>query len=103
MDLIEGSNTTILTLQVVYLQYVSNFYKPSISGLECPTMFNNTLTNLIVLDPKEDPLIQIIVPYNNLASYLRIIYYLTSTNFMQNLIPQQEVIVATLAETAFKE
>ena len=43
------------------------------------------------------------VPYNNPASYLYIIYYFTSTNFTQSLMPRQEVVVATLAETAFIE
>ena len=43
------------------------------------------------------------VPYNNPASYLHIIYYLTGTNFVQSLILQQEVVVTALAEMAFKE
>ena len=41
------------------------------------------------------------VPYNNLANDLYIIYYFTSTNFIQSLIPQQEVVIATLAKMAF--
>ena len=85
------------------MQYVSDPYKPSTSGLEYPIILNNTLTNLIVLDFKKDPLAYVIVSYNNLASHLYIIYYLTSTNFIQSLILRQEVIVATLAETAFKK
>jgi len=43
------------------------------------------------------------VPYNNLASYLYIICYFTSTDFMQSLVLWQEVVVATLAKTAFIE
>ena len=56
MGLIENSNITILILQVIYLQYISDPYKPSTSGLKCPVIFNNILTNLIVLNPREDPL-----------------------------------------------
>ena len=52
---------------------------------------------------KENPLAQAIVPYNNLASHLCIIYYFTGTNFAQSLVPRQEVVVAALAETAFTE
>ena len=43
------------------------------------------------------------VPRDNLASYLRIIRYLASTDFAQSLVPRQEVVVAALAKTAFKE
>ena len=57
MGLIKGPSTTILILQVVYLQYVSNPYKPSTSGPEYFIILNNTLTDLIVLDPKEDLLV----------------------------------------------
>ena len=56
MGLIGGPSTTILILQVAYLQYVSDFYKPRASGLEYPVILNNTLTDLIVLNPKKDPL-----------------------------------------------
>ena len=56
MGLIEGLSIIILTPQVVYLQYISNPYKPNISRLECPAILNNILTNLIVLDPKKNPL-----------------------------------------------
>ena len=103
IGLVKDPSATILILQVVYLQYISNPYKPSTSRLKCPTIFNNTLTNLIVLDLREDPLAQAIVTYNNLVSHLHITYYLTSTDFAQSLMPQQEVVVAALAETAFKE
>ena len=61
------------------------------------------MTNLIALNSKEDPLAQITVPWNNLASHLRIICYFTGINFAQNLMLQQEVVVAALAKIAFKE
>ena len=41
------------------------------------------------------------VPRNNPASDLRIIHYLAGTGFAQSLVPQQVVVVATLAETAY--
>jgi len=41
----------------------------------------------MALNPREDPLAQAIVPRNNLASYLYIIYYFASTNFTQSLVP----------------
>ena len=41
------------------------------------------------------------VPYNNLASHLYIIYYFTGTNFVQNLVPQQKAVVTALAKMAF--
>ena len=43
------------------------------------------------------------VLYNNLVSHLCIVYYFTDTNFAQSLMPQQEVVVAALAEIAFEE
>ena len=43
------------------------------------------------------------VPYNNLASYLRIARYFASTDFAQSLVLRQEVVVAALAKTAFIE
>ena len=98
-----GLSTTTPTPQVACLQYISNPHKPGASGLECPAILNKTLTNLIALNPKKDPLAQAIVPYNNLASYLHITYYLTGTNFAQSLVLRQEVVVATLAKTAFKK
>ena len=52
---------------------------------------------------KKNPLTQTTVPCNNLASHLYIIYYFTSTNFTQSLMPRQKVVVATLAEMAFTE
>ena len=56
-----------------------------------------------MLDLREDPLAQVTVPYNDLASHLRIVHYLAGTDFAQNLMPQQEVVVAALAKTAFEE
>ena len=73
-------------------------------GLRCPAILSKTsLIGLIAFNPKEDPLAQVTVPYNNLASYLRITYYFAGTDFAQSLMPQQEVVVAVLAETAFKK
>ena len=43
------------------------------------------------------------VPYNNLTSHLRIIYYFIGTNFVQNLVLWQKVVVAALAEIVFTE
>ena len=99
-----GPSATILHQRVVYVQYVSNPYKLSASRLKCPTILSKTtLTSLIVLNPREDPLAQAIVPRNNLVSYLYIIHYFTSTDFAQSLVLQQEVVVATLAKMAFTE
>ena len=56
MGLVGSLSTTILILQVVCLQYISISCKSSTSGLEYPVIFNNTLTNLIVLDLREDHL-----------------------------------------------
>ena len=55
----------------------------------------------MVFNPKENPLAQATVPYNNLVSHLCIIYYFTRIDFTQSLIPRQEVVVAALAKTAF--
>ena len=41
------------------------------------------------------------VPYDDLASHLRIVCYFVGTDFAQSLVPQQEVVVAVLAETVF--
>ena len=57
----------------------------------------------MVFNPKEDPLAQATVPYNNLVSHLYIIWYFTGTDFTQSLVPQQEVVVAALAKTVFIE
>ena len=77
---------------------------PYCGRLRYPTILSKTsLIDLIVFNLKENPLAQATVPYNNLASHLHIVYYFTSTNFTQNLMPQQEVVVAALAETAFME
>jgi len=65
------------------MQYISNFYKLGASGLERPTILSKTtLTGLIALNPKKNPLAQVTVPHDNLASHLYIIYYFASTNFM---------------------
>jgi hypothetical protein len=87
IGLMGGPSTTTLTLQVVCLQYISNPHKPNTSRLEYPAILNKTLTDLMALNPREDPLAQATVPYNNLVSHLCIIYYLTGTNFMQSLVP----------------
>ena len=87
MGLVGGPSTTTLIPQVACLQYISDFYKPGASRPEYPAIFNETLTDLIVLNPKKDPLAQATVPYNNLVSYLHIIYYLTGINFVQSLMP----------------
>ena len=87
MGLMGGLSTTTLIPHVACLQYVSDSCKPSTSGLECSVIFNNTLINLIVLNPKKDPLTQATVIYNDLANHLHIIYYLTGTDFAQSLIP----------------
>ena len=57
----------------------------------------------MVFNLRENPLTQATVPCNNLASHLRIICYFASTDFAQSFVPQQEVVVAALAETAFTE
>ena len=65
------------------MQYTSDPRELGADGLERPTILSKTtLTSLTALDPREDPLAQAIVPYNNLASYLYIICYFTSTNFI---------------------
>ena len=103
MGLMGGPGTTTLTPQVVCLQYISNPCELSTNKLKYPAILNKTLINSIILNPKKDPLAQAIIPCNNLVSYLYIAYYLAGTDFTQSLVPQQEVVVATLAETAFKE
>ena len=54
MGLVGGSSTTILIPRVACLQYISDPHEPNTSGLKCFIIFNNTLTDLIVLDFKED-------------------------------------------------
>ena len=104
IGLIGGPGATILYQRVVYVQYTSNLYKLGAGGLERPAILSKTtLISLIALNPREDPLAQATVPHNNLASHLRIIYYFTSTDFAQSLVPQQEIVVVVLAETAFIE
>ena len=73
---------TILTLRVVCVQYISDPRGPGASGLGCLAILIETLTDLIALDPKEDPSAQAVVPCDDLASYLYIISYLASTDFM---------------------
>ena len=50
--------------------------KPGAGGLECPAILIKTLTGLMVLNPKENPLTQAIVFYNNPMRHLRIAYSL---------------------------
>ena len=89
IGLIGGPGATTLYQQVVYVQYASDPRKPGAGGLERPTILSKTTsTSLIALNPREDPLAQATVPYNNLASYLRITRYFTSTDFIQSLILQ---------------
>ena len=57
----------------------------------------------MVFNLRENPLAQATVLYNDLVSYLRIIYYFTGINFTQSLVPQQEVVVAVLAKMVFTE
>ena len=57
----------------------------------------------MVLNPREDPLAQMTVLYNNPISYLCIVCYLAGTNFAQSLVLWQKVVIAALAKTAFKE
>ena len=76
----------------------------SISRLRCPTTLSKTsLISLIAFNFREDPLAQIIVPRDDLASHLRIVYYFAGINFTQSLVLRQEAVVAALAETAFTE
>ena len=83
---------------------MSNPRKHSTSGLKYLTiLFKPFLISLMVFNLKKNPLAQALVPYNDLVSHLYIIYYFTSTNFTQSLIPQQEVVVTALAEMAFME
>ena len=89
IGLVGGPSATILYQRVVYIQYTSDPYKLGASGLERPTILSKTtLASLIALNPREDPLAQAIVPYNNLVSFLRIICYFASTDFIQSLVLQ---------------
>ena len=81
MGLIGGPSTTTLIPRVVNLQHISNPCELGASGLEYPTIFNKTLTDLIILNPKKNFLALVIVPYNNLISYLHIIYYFAGIDF----------------------
>ena len=84
------------------MQHVSNFCKLSVSGPKCPAiLFKTTLTDLMVLNFKENPLAQATVPCNNLISHLCIACYFAGIDFVQSFVPQQKVIVAALAKTAF--
>jgi len=59
--------------------YYTNKY--SASGPECPAILTETLTGLMALDLREDPLAQATVPRDDPASHLCIIYYFINTNF----------------------
>ena len=88
IGLIGGPSATIPHQRVACVQYISNPYKLGASGLKRPAILSKTtLTSLMALNPREDPLAQTMVPYNNPVSYLYIIYYFTSTNFAQSLMP----------------
>ena len=50
----------------------------------------------MALNPREDPLAQVTVPCNNPTSYL------TGIGFAQSLMPRQVVVIATLAEMAYR-
>ena len=64
------------------MQYASDPYKYSTSKLRYPAiLFKTFLISLMAFNPKEDPLAQVIVPYNDLASHLYITQYFTSTDF----------------------
>ena len=86
------------------MQYISDPRELGAGRLERPTILSKTtLTSLMALNPREDPLAQATVPRNNPASHLRIIRYFASTDFAQSLVLWQEVVVAALAEMAFTE
>jgi hypothetical protein len=52
-----GPSTTIPHQRVVYVQYTSNPRELSAGGLERPTILSKTtLTGLMALNPREDPL-----------------------------------------------
>jgi len=71
------------------VQYVSDPCELGAGGLERPTIFSKTTpTDLMALNPREDPLAQATVPYNDPASYLYITRYFTSTDFAQSLMPR---------------
>ena len=104
MGLVGGPSATTPNQRVACMQHASDPREHGAGGLGCPAILSKTsLTGLMAFNPKEDPLAQAMVPYNNLASYLRIARYFTSTNFTQSLMLRQEVVVATLAKTAFIE
>ena len=86
MGFVEGPGAITPILWVTCLQYVNDFCKPGASGPEYPAIFNEILTDLIVLDLKEDSLAQAMVLYNDLASYLCIACYLIGTDFAQSLM-----------------
>jgi len=86
------------------MQYTSNPREYSAGGLGYPAiLYKTSSTSLIAFNPREDPLAQAIVPHNNPVSHLHITRYFTGTNFTQSLMLRQEVVVATLAKTAFIE
>ena len=64
------------------MQYASDLCELGAGGLERPAILSETiLTNLMALDPREDPLAQATVPRDDLASYLRIVRYFAGTDF----------------------
>ena len=86
------------------MQHANNSCKLGTSRPKCPAiLFKTTSINLIILDPKKNPLAQAMVPCNNPVSHLHIICYFAGTNFAQSLVLWQEVVVTALAETAFTE
>jgi len=83
-----GPSATIPNQRVACVQYISDPYELGAGGPERPAILSKTTsTNLIALNPREDPLAQAIVPHDNLASHLHIARYFASTNFTQSLVP----------------
>jgi len=84
-----GPSATIPNQRVACVQHASDPCELGAGGPERPAiLFKTTLTNLMALNPREDPLAQATVPRDNPASYLRIIRYFASTDFTQSLVPQ---------------
>ena len=83
IGLVGGPSATILYQRAAYVQYTSDPCKLGAGRLERPTILSKTtLTGLIALNPREDPLAQTTVPRDNPASHLHIIYYFASTDFI---------------------
>ena len=69
------------------MQHASDSYKYSINGLRYPAILSKTfLIGLMAFNFKENPLAQAIVPCDDLASHLHIIYYFAGTDFAQSLM-----------------